>query len=201
MTLPSLRWIVVSAPLAIATGLAGVWIAKPSSTAILTVPRGATVQVRLAQPLASDQSVPGERFKAILAQPVSMGGKIAIPAGTEIEGKVVDAFPSSKGAGPSRLRLTLSSIKLKRVTCELYTTDVARYGSGYVSPHWDFAGGAETVPSAAPMAGKGMLVAAPMGATATVPVTPDSVGKNVSMPAETLLRFRLIEPLVLPHQP
>lgn len=201
MTLPRLRYIALSAPLAIATGLAGVWIAKPSGVTRLTVVRGTSVQVRLDQPLASNQSRPGDRFEATLTAPVWVDGQVAIPEGAEIEGKVVDAFPSIKQEGPARLRLTLNSLKMNRMIYELHTTDVARYGSGYVNPHWEFAGGGAgpgALPSPLAKGGRGMLIGAPVGAGAAA--SPVLGSKNVRMPAETSLKFRLIEPLILPHK-
>ena len=200
MTLPRLRLIAMSVPLVIATGVAGVWIAKPSGVTRVTVPRGAAVLVRLEQTLVSNRSTPGDPFEATLDRPVSVGGMVAIPAGAEIEGKVVDASPSGKGEGPARLRLTLNSIKLNRAIYELHTTDVARYGSGYVNSHWAFAGGAGTVPMPVARGGTGMLIAAPLGAGRVVSASPISASRNVRMPAETPLKFRLIEPLVLPHK-
>ncbi|HVA01091.1 MAG TPA: hypothetical protein VMV34_05470, partial [Terriglobia bacterium] len=84
MTLPRLRYIAMGAPLAIVTGLAGVWIAKPSGVTSLTVARGTTVQIRLDESLASNQSKPGDQFGATLTEPVWVDGKVAIPQGARI---------------------------------------------------------------------------------------------------------------------
>jgi hypothetical protein len=203
MTLPRLQYIAIGAPLAIATGLVVVWIAKPSGATGLTVPRGTSVQIRLGQSLASNQSRPGDQFDGILAKPVLVKDKVAIPVDAQIEGKVVDGCPSGKLAGPARLRLTLNSIKIKGKIYELHTTDVAQYGSGLVKGNCELAGSEAdraAVPGAVAGSGKGMRIGAPVGDSAGAAATGVPGGKNVRMPAETPLKFRLIEPLVLPHK-
>lgn len=197
MTVPRLRYIAMGAPLAIVTGLAGVWIAKPSSVTSLTVPRGAMVHVRLKQPLRSDQSKPGDQFAAMTTEPVKVDGRIAIPAGTEIYGKVVDAWPSGKMEGPGRLRLTLNSLVVKGMAHELHTTDVARYGSGQEAPRWESALTGNGLASAARRDGGDLRgVSTDAHARAATFLVPGN--QNVEMPATTPLKFRLIEPLILP---
>jgi hypothetical protein len=197
MTLPRLRYIAMGAPLAIVTGLAGVWIAKPSHITGLTVARGTSVQIQLSQMLASDQSRPGDQFEATLTEPVLVDGEVAIPQGVRIRGKVVDVNPASKLEGPARLRLTLNSIQVNRMIYELHTTDVARYGGGYEIPLWQYA---DVVSGPATKAGQGMLINAPVDSGAQTSKLPTSGSENVRLSAETPLKFRLIEPLILPHK-
>ena len=199
MSLPRMRLIALGAPLAIVMGLAGIWIAKPSGVVLLKVARGTSVQVRLDQPLASDVSKPGDQFTATMIEPVWVDGKVAIPQGARIHGKVVDALPFGKPEGPARLRLTLNSIRMDHTVYELNTTDVAQYGSGYVDRHWEFAGSG-SLPGELSSRGRGMLIGALPAARAGIIAPPVPETKDVRMPAEAPLEFRLIEPLVVPHK-
>jgi hypothetical protein len=203
MVLPMLRYIALSIPCAIVFGLAGVWVAKPPAVRSMTVPPGTFMSVRLDQELASDQNRPGDEFEATLTDPVWVNGKVAIPEGAQIKGKVVDACAWAGLQGTARLRLTLNSIETNGSTSELHTTDVARYGSGYIKQNWEFigggAGGGASVGALADR-GKGELIEAPVGTGAGVVGAAAAGRKNVRMPAETGLKFRLIEPLIVPRK-
>ena len=54
-----------------------------------TIPQGATLEVRLQQPISSYSTRPGTQISAILVAPVSVSGQIVLPLGTKIEGTVI----------------------------------------------------------------------------------------------------------------
>jgi hypothetical protein len=200
MTPSRLMYFAMSIPLAIAVGLAGIWVTKPPAVVSLTVPPGTSVKVRLDQALASDESRPGDEFEATLTDPVWVNGKVAIPQGAQVKGKVVDARASSGVQGAARLRLTLNSIDTNGGTYELHTTDVAQYGSGNEKQNWELAGGGTdggALMGALAGGAKSTLIGAPVGAGARGAAPAITSPENVRMPAETQLKFRLIEPLVV----
>src|SRR5690348_10828816 len=59
----------------------------------VTVPSGKVLTVRLADPVGSKISQPGQSFGGTLAKPVEVEGQVAIPAGARVSGVVVDAKP------------------------------------------------------------------------------------------------------------
>jgi len=200
MTLPNLRHIGLSIPLAIVAGLAGVWVAKPPAVRSVTIPPETSMSVRLDQTLASNQSRPGDQFDATLSGPVWVNGAVAIPEGARIKGKVVDARPSDSLEGTARLRVTLSYIKMNGKLYELHTTDVVQYGRGYKKRDREFAAGGAgggALRGALADRGKGDLIGSPVGTGAGVVGAATTGKKNVRMPVETPLNFRLIEPLVV----
>jgi hypothetical protein len=165
--MPNLHHAKLVIPMAIALGVAGVWMANPLASLTETLPAGETITVQLTDTVASNQDNPGDQFHGTLAEAILVNGKLAVPKGTQIKGKVVDARGSKSLKRAARLRLTLSSIQLGRKTYELHTTDVARYGRGGRT---------------------GVLQRHAAAVTSS---------RNITIPAETTLHFKLIEPLRL----
>ena len=97
MKMPRWSYIAVAAPLVLALGFAGVTLAaKPK---LETVPQGGLIEVKLDQALASNQNRPGDTFEASVARPVEVDGKVVIPAGTPVTGRVVYARRSGRLRG------------------------------------------------------------------------------------------------------
>jgi hypothetical protein len=59
----------------------------------VTLPAGTVITVRLASTVGSKTSNTGDHFNATLATPVESGGKVVLPKGAEVQGKVVEAVP------------------------------------------------------------------------------------------------------------
>ena len=55
-----------------------------------TIPAGATLEVRLQQPISSYSTPKGTKITGVLISPVSDGGKVLLPLGTTVEGMVTD---------------------------------------------------------------------------------------------------------------
>ncbi len=199
MKWPRQRYASVGIPVAIALGVAGVWVTKPPAAVRVSVPAGTVLTVRLGHALASDQSRPGDEFEATLTKPVSFGGEVAIPEGARIIGKVVDARAAASLDGTARLRLTLNRVVINGWNYEVDTTDVAEYGSGYQAPNWEAAGRGENGGAfgGAPAGVGTSLVGSAADAQAGAAGAANSGGKDVRMPAATPLEFRLIEPLAV----
>lgn len=72
------------------------------------VPAGTPVTVSISQALGSGFTKPGETFVATLSSPLSAGGTLIAPAGSQVQGTVVSVEPGGRGgrAGTMDLRLT-----------------------------------------------------------------------------------------------
>ena len=88
-------------------------------TKMVTVPKGTFLTTTLRQPLASNKNKVGDSFAATLTSSVKVNGKIVIPKGTHITGKVVTA----KKKGPE-LTIALASIDLGGKSYPLTTNSV-----------------------------------------------------------------------------
>jgi hypothetical protein len=78
----------------------------------VTVPQATALNVKMEDALNSGTSQPGDHFTATLQQPVVVGDRVALPAGSTIEGTVTDVIPAKKGMKESGGALTLSFDKV-----------------------------------------------------------------------------------------
>lgn len=80
-------------------------IVHPASLPPGELGEGAMIRVRLLDRLSTATSEPGETFHARVASDVVQGGQVLIPAGSEIDGQVVDVSSGHfAGHGSMRLR-------------------------------------------------------------------------------------------------
>ena len=199
MKIPRWSYIALLAPLVLAVGFAGVTrAAKPK---LETVPQGRIVEVRLDQALASNQSRPGDTFEASVARPVEVDGKVVIPEGTPVKGRVVYAHRSGRLKGVAQLQLTLDSLQMNRTSYELQTNTIGRHGGNHKKRNIALiggVGGGGALIGAIAAGGKGALIGGPVGAGVGTAVAAFTGKKDFVLPAETRLSFRLHEPVTLP---
>jgi serine/threonine-protein kinase len=65
----------------------------------VTVPSGTEIALTLDAPLGSDSSHAGQEFSATVSEAVVIGGQVAVPAGSRLHGRVVEAAPAKRGLG------------------------------------------------------------------------------------------------------
>jgi hypothetical protein len=200
MRLPKLRYIVPAGILLLALGGAGVWLAKTMSSTPMTVPSGTSIAVRIDRTLASNEASPGDRFGATVVEPIEVNGRPVIPQGSQVEGVVVNAHASGNLKGVARMRLTLETVDVNGHTYELHTGTVARFGPNHKKHNWEYIGGGAgsgALIGALAAGGKGALIGGPVGAGAGLAVAAITGERNVRIPAETVLIFKLSEPVVV----
>jgi hypothetical protein len=78
-----------------------------------TVPTGTVLKVRFDETLSSDSSQAGDRFRATVVESVRVNGRIAIPVGSTIAGRVVDAQPSKRFGGRAQMNLEFTSLTVE----------------------------------------------------------------------------------------
>jgi len=84
---------------------------------LVTVPKGTAITATLRQTLASDQNHPGDSFDARLSTPVEVDGKVVIPKGARISGRVVKVKKRE-------LKLALASVVVRGESYELETSAI-----------------------------------------------------------------------------
>jgi hypothetical protein len=92
------------------------------------VPAGTPLKIRLRSPLSSAYSRSEEPFEAVLDEGVVVRGKILVPRGTVITGRVVTAKPSDGLQNPGYLRLTLSEMAFQGKKQTIQTSSLFRKG-------------------------------------------------------------------------
>jgi hypothetical protein len=148
--------------------------------------------------VGSKISTPGQAFSATVSQPVEINGKAVIPAKAEAAGTVVEAVPLGRFKGGARLRLALNSIKVDGNSYKVEAAAVtqSRKGKGKRSAV-AIGGGAGLGALIGGLAGggKGAAIGAVAGAGAGTAGAAFTGNKDIVLPAETALSFKLTQPL------
>ena len=196
MKLPKGSYILLGGILLVALTLAGAKLADRSET--VTLPAGTTIQVSLAHAISSDQAKSGDEFEATVASPVIVDGKTAIPQGSEVQGRLVDARESGRLKGVARLRLALDEVEVNGDWYEVETTSVTRSGQNHNKRNWLMIGGGTAggaLIGGLAGGGKGAAIGAGVGAGAGTATAAYTGKKDIRLPAETVLSFRLTQPV------
>lgn len=188
-------WIAVPL-LLLSAGAVGISMRHRSASVL--VPGGTEIQVRLDQSIASNRNTSGDPFRATVAEPIMINGKIVIPQGAPVKGRIVAAHESGRLKGVARLRLTLESVEFKGKQYDLHTSSFARRGGDHKKRNWAIIGGGVgggALIGALAGGGKGVAIGGPVGAGAGLAAAALTGKKDFLLPAETLLTFQLVDPV------
>jgi hypothetical protein len=171
---------------------------KPEPPKPLVVPAGTVLTVRLGEAVGSKISSPGQTFTATLASAVSVDGRTAIPAGATASGTVVDAKPLGRFKGGASLQLKLTSITVGGSDRAISTSSVVRAESGKGKRTAVLAGGGAALGAligGLAGGGKGAGIGALAGGGAGTGGAAFTGNKDVVLPAESALSFKLEQPI------
>jgi len=167
----------------------------------IVIPAGTVLTVKTLDALSSKTSQSGQSFNASLAQSVSVNGKQAIAAGSDVSGTVVTAKSKGKIKGEGQLDLTLTSISVRGHTYNIHTemlsSTVKGKGKRTAATTGGGAAGGALIGGIAG-GGKGAAIGAGVGAAAGLVGGALTGNKQIEIPAEAALSFTLAEPLTLP---
>jgi hypothetical protein len=166
--------------------------------AALTVPAGTLITVRLGETLSSKSSQAGQGFSATVAQPVQIEGNVVIPSGSTAHGTVVAAHPLGRFKGGALLQVRLTSVNINGADTNIQTASVARSLKGKGKRSVVMAGGGAGLGAligGLAGGGKGAAIGALAGGGAGTAGAAFTGNKDIVLPAETALSFRLTQPL------
>lgn len=164
------------------------------------LPTGTVLTVRLGEAVGSKISQPGQAFSASLAEPVQVDGREMIRAGATASGVVVDAAPLGRFKGGARLQLKLTSINVKGTDKGIQTSSIERTEKGKGKRTAVLAGGGAAVGAligGLAGGGKGAAIGALAGGGAGTGGAAFTGNKDIVIPAESALSFKLEQPLEL----
>ena len=164
----------------------------------VVVPAGTVITVRLAQALGSKISNAGDSFSATVAQPVSVDGKEVIPSGASASGTVVSAKPLGRFKGAAELQIRLTSVTAGGVSRPIETSSLVRTQSGKgkrTAVMIGGGGGVGALIGGLAGGGKGAAIGALAGAGAGTAGSAFTGNKDVVLPAESAVSFKLEQPL------
>jgi hypothetical protein len=173
----------------------------PPPPAPITVPSGTTLSVSLIDPLSSESNKTGETFRASLDSPLTGDdGRVAVPAGADVEGRIVDAKPSTHFSGNSNLAIELTRITVGGKSYDIATSQWAKKGAGRGARSAETIGGGAAVGAIIGGilgGGKGAAIGAGAGGAAGTGVQAATHGEAVRLPSETRLNFNLTSGLTV----
>ena len=103
---------------------------KPAAPKPVTVPAGTAVNVRLTQAIDVDVSQAGQTFKAIVDDPVMLGGTVVIPRGASATIQAAKVEQSGKFKGSDKISLKMNSVAFGGFVYEVATGYVEAKGKG-----------------------------------------------------------------------
>ncbi|HEY1468748.1 MAG TPA: hypothetical protein VGF61_06870 [Candidatus Acidoferrum sp.] len=166
----------------------------------LVVPAGTTVPVILATSISSYKNKAGEEFEGNLAAPIVVNGEVAVPKGAKLRGTIVDAKKQGKFKGEALLTIRLTSVDVrgKEYLISTHTWSDTEKGKGKRTAvvTGGGAGGGALIGGLAG-GGKGAGIGAAIGAIGGLAASGGTGGKNVNLPAETKINFKLAKSLTI----
>lgn len=172
--------------------------AAPAAPQRLAVPAGTTLRVVLDQSISTASARSGDSFRATLIEPVIVAGTTVIPKHASVEGHIVEARSSGRLKGVARLVLTLDAVEIGGHRYELQTTTVSRVGQSHKTRNIEIIGGGSALGAiigGIAGGGKGAAIGAAAGAGAGTATAAATGKKEVQLPAEATLVFRLKAPV------
>lgn len=160
----------------------------------ITIPAGKVITVRTAQALSSKDNQAGDTFTATVAAPVDVDGTVVIPDGARATGTVVAAHPLGRFKGGAMLQLRLSSVEINGHSVPVETSSVSRSEKGKGKRSATLIGGGAglgAIIGGIAGGGKGAAIGALAGAGAGTAGTAFTGNKEIEIPAEYALSFKL----------
>jgi hypothetical protein len=166
----------------------------------LEVPAGTVLEVRLDQALSTERNRAGDRFQATLEVPVDIGGREVLARGTRVQGHVTTSRPSGRLEGRAVIGITLDSVESRGQMAPIVTSLDTRASEAHKKRNIEVIGGGAGLGAligALAGGGKGAAIGAAAGAGAGTAGAAAIGKKEVEIPAETVFRFTLKEPVEL----
>jgi hypothetical protein len=166
----------------------------PAPPAPLVIPAGTRIRVRLGQTLSTKVNQSGDSFPATVESPVVVDGRTVIRAGASATGTVVEAKALGKFKGQAVLAVRLDRVRAEGRSYPVSTSAVERVEKGKGRRSAEFIGGGAGLGAligGLAGGGKGALIGGLAGAGAGTAGGAFTGNKDLVIPAETVLTFRL----------
>ena len=172
----------------------------------ITIPAGTDLPVRISESLETGKVQTGDQFHGALADNLVINGQTALRRGTSVTGVVTDAKDATRFRGRSELSLQLQRVKTANKTLPVSTDALVRQGKPRGKDTALKAGGGAlfgTLLGALAGGGRGALMGAAAGGAAGTGANAITRGQQVQIPSESILHFKLSQPLTvtITHMP
>ncbi len=173
-----------------------------ASESEVTLAAGTAIEGSLQRTIATDKNHIGDRIELRTTEPVSLGGRLAIPAGATIRGEVTHVKGAGRVAGSAQLTLRFHELALADgsshpITCEPFRLQGKSAGK---ESALEIGGGAVAGGVVGGLLGgkKDIVKGAAVGAVLGTGVAVATKGKQIVLPAGQKLRVTLTAPVTVP---
>ncbi|PYU67773.1 MAG: hypothetical protein DMG49_17845 [Acidobacteria bacterium] len=175
-------------------------MAGPASSGSVTISAGQSLLVRMIDGVDSSKNHVGDVFHASLETDLTIGNSVVARKGTDVYGRLAEAKEAGHMSGSAELQLELTRIVIDGKDYPVVSSDYSLKGKGRGSDTAKKVGGgavAGAIIGAIAGGGKGAAIGAGVGSAAGAGVQVFTRGQQVKVPSETLLEFRLQQPVTV----
>ena len=167
----------------------------------IVVPAGTSIVIRMGSTLDTKTANDGDTFTGSLARAVSVHGEVAIPSGAGVTGTVVESKSPGKFKGEGILTIALTSISVEgapeSIATSHYTVNVKGKGKRTAVAVGGGTGAGALIGGIAG-GGKGALIGGLVGAGAGTAGAAFTGNKDLQIPAEHVITFKLASSITVP---
>jgi hypothetical protein len=170
--------------------------APPPPPKQYTVPVGTPIVVRLEQTVSAKNSSVGDSFSGVLAQSVVVHGVTVIRSGAPVTGVVTAAKGQGRFKGSGDLAIAIKRVGDYAVSTTAYEAVSKGKGkrtAGFIGG----GGGGGALIGGLAGGGKGALIGGLLGAGAGTAGAALTGNKDITVPAESVVTFKLAEPVTI----
>jgi hypothetical protein len=167
--------------------------AAPAPTPI-DIDAGKVLAVTVDQEISTKTNATGDHFEASLAEPITENGSEILPKGTHVRGTVMESAQAGHLKGGAVLTIRLTSLNWNGQSYDIHTDSYTAEGKTRGKRTAVGAGGGAAfgaIVGAIAGGGKGAAIGAAAGGGAGTAGAAATGNRDVSIPAETRLHFRL----------
>ncbi len=175
-------------------------VASSLSGGNVTIPAGQSLLVRMIDGVDSSKNHVGDVFHASLETDLNVSNSIVARKGTDVYGRLANAQEAGHVSGSAELQLELTRMVIDGRDYPIVSSDYSLRGKGRGSDTAKKVGGgavAGAIIGAIAGGGKGAAIGAGVGSAAGAGVQVFTRGQQVKVPSETLLEFRLQQPVTV----
>jgi len=166
----------------------------------VTLPAGQPLMVRMVDSVDSSKNHVGDIFHASLETDLNVNGVLVARRGSDVYGRLARSDEGGKFSGRSELQLELTRLVIDGQDYSLVSSDYNVQGKGRGGDTAKKVGGGAilgAIIGGVVGGGKGAAVGAAAGGGAGAGVQVLTKGQQVKVPSETLLEFRLQQPVTV----
>src|SRR5258708_4640389 len=176
-------------------------VPQPPAPVSVTIPAGTNLAIRVDQRISVKTSQAGDTFTGEVVSPVSdTAGNMLVPKGSPVGGIVDAAHKRGRFKGSSVLQLRLTSLTLNGNEYSLKTRDLAETKKGKGKRSAAMIGGGAGLGmliGGIASGGTGLLIGGLAGGGAGTAAAGLTGNKDLDIPAESIVHFKLSEDLVV----